>query len=67
MMEDNRIDFNKVGIDASFMFGYIMQNAVRCKAFLEQILNIKIDHIEYPEKEKMIGMSTNEADIIKGR
>ena len=39
MMEDNRIDFNKVGIDDSFMFDYIMQNAVRCKAFLEQILS----------------------------
>ena len=66
-MGDNKIDFSKVGIDDSFMFGYIMQNAVRCKAFLEQILNIKIDHIEYPEKEKMIGLSTSAADIIRGR
>ena len=56
-MGDNKIDFSKVGIDDSFMFGYIMQNPARCKAFLEQILNIKIDHIEYPEKEKMIGLS----------
>ena len=66
-MGDNKIDFSKVGIDDSFMFGYIMQNAVRCKAFLEQILNIKIDHIEYPEKEKMIDLSTSAADIIKDR
>ena len=66
-MGDNKIDFSKVGIDDSFMFGYIMQNPTRCKAFLEQILNIKIDHIEYPEKEKMIGLSTSVADIIRGR
>ena len=40
------IDYSKVGIDDNFMFGYIMKDEKRCKPFLEQILDIKIDHID---------------------
>ena len=51
------IDYSKVGIDDNFMFGYIMKDEKRCKPFLEQILDIKIDHIEYMEKEKDVDLS----------
>ena len=37
-----------------FMFGRIMQNAEICKGFLERMLEIKIERIEYPELQKSI-------------
>ena len=37
-----------------FMFGRIMQNAEICKGFLERMLEIKIEKIEYPELQKSI-------------
>jgi len=37
-----------------FMFGHIMQNKEICKELLECLLNIKIDHIEYPELQKSL-------------
>ena len=38
------------------MFGYVMSDPERCKQFLEQILDIQIDHVEYLEKQKSIDM-----------
>jgi len=37
-----------------FMFGHIMQNKEICTELLECLLNIKIDHIEYPELQKSL-------------
>lgn len=37
-----------------FMFGRIMQNPEICKGFLERLLEIKIDKIEYPTLQKTI-------------
>ena len=37
-----------------FMFGRVMQNPEICKGFLERMLEIKIDKIEYPELQKSI-------------
>ena len=37
-----------------FLFGRVMQNAEICKGFLERMLEIKIDKIEYPELQKSI-------------
>ena len=37
-----------------FMFGRIMQNAEICQGFLERMLEIKIEKIEYPELQKSI-------------
>jgi len=37
-----------------FMFGAIMRNPVICKGVIERLLQIKIDHIEYPELQKAI-------------
>jgi len=37
-----------------FMFGHIMQNKEICTELLECLLNIKIDHVEYPELQKSL-------------
>ena len=37
-----------------FMFGHIMQNKEICTELLECLLNIQIDHIEYPELQKSL-------------
>ena len=37
-----------------FMFGHIMQNKEICTELLERLLNITIDHIEYPELQKSL-------------
>ena len=36
------------------MFGHIMQNKEICTELLECLLNIQIDHIEYPELQKSL-------------
>ena len=47
-------DYSKLGISNDFMFGRIMEEPERCRAFLEQILNIQIDHVEILERQKSI-------------
>ena len=37
-----------------FMFGAVMREPDICKGELERLLQIKIDHIEYPELKKAI-------------
>ena len=37
-----------------FMFGAVMREPEICKGVLERLLQIKIDHIEYPELQKAI-------------
>ena len=37
-----------------FMFGAVMMDSDICKGVLERLLQIKIDHIEYPELQKSI-------------
>ena len=41
-------------ITDDFMFGAVMRDAAICKGVLERLLRIKIDHIEYPELQKVI-------------
>lgn len=48
------VNFDSIGITDDFMFGYVMSDPDRCKLFLEQILDLKIDHVEYLEKQKTI-------------
>lgn len=47
-------DYNSIEITNDFMFGYVMSEPERCKRFLEQILDIEIDHVEYLERQKSI-------------
>ncbi len=51
-----KIDWEKLDITNSFIFGKVMLNPDICKELLELILEIKIDHIEYPMIEKSIKM-----------
>ncbi|MDY5122535.1 MAG: hypothetical protein SPE59_01910 [Treponema sp.] len=37
-----------------FMFGAVMRDPEICKGVIERLLQIKIDHIEYPELQKVI-------------
>ena len=46
-----------------FMFGYVMSDPERCKFFLEQILDIQIDHVEYLEKQKTIDMKIDARSV----
>ena len=47
-------DYSELGISNDFMFGKIMGEPERCRAFLEQILNIEIEHVEILERQKSI-------------
>ena len=46
-------------ISNDFIFAKVMRNPELCKGLLERLLDISIDHIEYPEEQKTI-------DIAKG-
>ena len=41
-------------ITDDFMFGAVMRDPRRCKPLLELILDVRIQHIEYPELQKFI-------------
>jgi predicted transposase/invertase (TIGR01784 family) len=43
-------------ITDDFLFGKVMRNKKLCKRMLEVILDMEIDHIEYPEEQKVIDM-----------
>ena len=44
--------YEELGFTNDFMFSRIMQDQKICKPFLEMILDIKIDHIEYRNLRK---------------
>ena len=47
-------EYSTLGISNDFMFGHVMSDPKLCKEFLQQILNIKIDHVEMLESQKSI-------------
>ena len=52
-----RKKWEELGISNSFIFGKVMQNPEICKEFLEIVLDIKIDRIEYPFVEKTLKLT----------
>ena len=46
--------FEELTFSDDFMFGKVMQDPEICTGVLERLLHIKIDHIEYPELQKII-------------
>ena len=48
--------FEELTISDDFMFGIIMRQSEYCKPFLETILGIKIEHIEYPKTQETIDL-----------
>ncbi len=49
-----------------YMFEKVLQNAEICQELLERLLKIEIDHLEYPEIEKIIPpISTRTKQVCK--
>ena len=57
-------NWNDLRISNDFLFGKIMRNPEICKRLIELILDIQIDHIEYPENQKVIDL-THDARSIR--
>ncbi len=50
-------------ISNDFMFAKVMRNQELCKGMLERLLDIQIDHIEYPEEQKAIDISKDSKSV----
>lgn len=49
--------WEELGIKDDFLFGKVMQEPEICKRMIEIILDIKIERIDYPERQKMIDLA----------
>lgn len=50
----NSTAYENLGISNDFMFGKIMSDEKICKPFLEKLLGIQIDHIQYLDAQKTV-------------
>ncbi len=50
-------------ISNDFMFAKVMRNPELCKGILERLLGIVIDHIEYPEEQKVIDIAKDSKSV----
>ena len=50
-------------ISNDFMFAKVMRNPELCKGILERLLGIMIDHIGYPEEQKVIDIAKNSKSV----
>lgn len=50
-------------ISNDFMFAKVMRNPELCKGLLERLMDIQIDHIEYPEEQKVIDISKDSKSV----
>ncbi len=55
--------FKPVTIQDDMMFGTVMADPEYCKPFLETILGVKIQKLEYPERQKTIDLTVNAKSI----
>ena len=46
-----------------FMFAKVMRNSELCKELLERLLDMPIDHIEYPEEQKVIDIAKDSKSV----
>ena len=51
-------EYEKLELKDDFMFGKVMQNEAICKEFLERLMDIKIDNIRYPERQKSLKITS---------
>ena len=58
---DQRWENLKISND--FMFAKVMRNPELCKGMLERLLDIQIDHIEYPEEQKVIDIAKDSKSV----
>ena len=59
--EEQRWENLKISND--FMFSKVMRNPELCKGMLERLLDISIDHIEYPEEQKVIDIAKDSKSV----
>lgn len=57
-MEQKLIPFKELPFRHRFMFAQVMSDPAICKLFLEKLLDITIDHIEYIDTEKALENSS---------
>lgn len=62
-MERMIIPFKRLPFRHRFMFAQVMSDPVICKLFLEKLLDIEIDHIEYIDTEKNLENSSRSHGI----
>ena len=55
--------YEELTIKDDFMFGIIMRNPKYCKTFLETVLSVKINRIEYPQAQKTIDISLSSKSV----
>ena len=55
--------WENLNISNDFMFAKVMRNPELCKGMLERLLDIQIDHIEYPEEQKVIDISKDSKSV----
>lgn len=51
-------EYEKLELKDDFMFVKVMQNEAICKEFLEHLMDIKIDNITYPERQKSLKITS---------
>ena len=56
-------EWSSLGISNDFLFGKIMRDPELCKELLEVILNMPIDHVEYPEEQKTIDITQDARSV----
>ena len=57
------IRWEEIGISNDFMFGKVMRDPELCRELLETILEIRIDHVEYPEEQKTINLAADARSV----
>ena len=55
--------FEELEFKDDFMFCIIMKNPKYCKPFLETVLGVKINHIEYPSAQESIDLSLDAKSV----
>lgn len=55
--------WEELEITDDFLFGKVMRNPQICKQTIEAILNIEVDHIDYPEEQKTIDITLDAKSV----
>ena len=63
LMDNSFKNIDDLRITDDFLFGEVMSDPEICKPLLEYILDIKIDNISYPEKQKVIDVMIDAKSI----
>lgn len=50
-------------VSNDFMFAKVMRNPELCKGILERLLDMEIEHIEYPEEQKVIDIAKDSKSV----